>query len=164
MEYSEKEILALFKILLQKDLIDYHKIISWADSVIQESENFSDYLIDISLTGSNGSSEMISVLEINSSEIHSDLIWKTVYGFLANQFKNKKLTLKEACSLADSFAMEYEELDQNYFLEGRGLWDVYYLAETNVYGTIKNAEERFLNVAEKHEYLAQNFHRKHLDF
>lgn len=164
MEYSEKETLAIFKILLERDLIDYHKIISWADSVIQENQNFPDYLIDISLSGSNGSTEIMRVLEINSSEIHSDLIWKTVYGFLANQFKNKELALKEACSLADSFAMEYEELDQNFFLEGRGLWDVYYLAETNVYGTIKNAEERFLNVTEKYEYLAQNFHRKYLDF
>lgn len=164
MEYSEKETLALFKILLHKDLIDYRKIISWADSAITENENFSDYLIDISLSGSKGNSEIMRILEINSSGIHSDLIWKTVYGLLANQFKNNKLTLKKACSLADSFAMEYEELDQNYLLEGRGLWDVYYLAETNVYGTIKNAEEGFLNVTEKYEYLAQNFHIKHLDF
>lgn len=164
MEYSEKEILAIFKNLLERDLIDYHKIISWAGSVIQENKNFPDYLIEISLSGSKGRTEIMSILETNSSKIHSDSIWKTVYGFLSNQFKNKKLTLKEACNLADSFAMEYEDLNENYILEGRGLEDVYYLAETNVYGTIKNAEERFLNVTEKYGYLAQNFSEKHLNF
>ena len=163
MEYSEKEVSAVFQILLEKNLIDYHKIISWADSVIMENEIFSDYLIDLSLSGTKGSSEIFRLLEIISSGIHSDLIWKTVYGFLVYQFKNKQLTLKKVCDLADNFAMEYEDLSENYELEGRGLWDTYYLAENLTFGTFKNAEERFLNVTGKYEYLGLLFNQKYLN-
>lgn len=163
MEYSEKEILTIFKILVEKNFVDYHKIISWADSVIMKNEIFSDYLIDLSLVGSKESSEIIGILETISSGIHSDLIWKTVYGFLAYQFKNNQLTLKEACNFADHFAMDYEDLNENYILRGRGLWDIYYLAENNIYGTFKDAEKRFLEVTGKYEYLWQLFDQKYLN-
>lgn len=164
MEYSEKEILSLFKILLKNNLIDSHKIISWADFVISEKDSFPDYLIDISLSGSKENAEILLLLETNSSGIHSDLIYKTVYGFLAWQFKNNKLTLKEVCNLADRFSMEYEGLGENYTLEGRGLDDVYYLAENNTFGTIESTKKRFLDVTEKHEYLWQNFYLNYLNF
>ena len=164
MVYSEKEILAIFKILLEKKFVDYHKIISWTDAVIIENELFSDYFIDLSLAGGKGSSEIMRILETISNEIHSDLIWKTIYGFLAYQFKIKQFTLKEACTIADNFALDYENLSENYILEGRGLWDVYYLAENNIYGTFENAEERFLEVTGKHEYLWQIFNQKYLNF
>ena len=163
MEYSEKETLAIFKILLEKNLVDYNKIISWADAVMMENEIFSDYFIDISLAGSKGSSEIMRILETISNGIHSDLIWKTIYGFLAHLFKIKQLTLKEACDLADNFALDYENLSENYILEGRGLWDVYYLAENNIYETLENAEERFLEVTGKYEFLWQFFNQKYLN-
>lgn len=128
-------------------------ILTWADRIIAENEQFPYELIEISLSGNKPSVDIASKLkQIYGEEILQEPLYQLL-GELINDFETERTTEEEFFTYLSSLHYQESEivLDEDLSDSLNRLDDAYYLASEGIYGDVKIVCEEAVNELSKYK-------------
>ena len=162
MIWNSNDILSIFRIGIEAGLIDCESVIKWADAKIMDSKECkADYLIDLSMAGSNGINEVLRVLNINDSKSKEELVWQTLYGLTAIKLENQEIDLERACYVVTEVANKTRS-ETEYDLFGMSIDDSFYLASRGITGNLNSTKRLLIEHTAPYVDLAKAFISKEL--
>ncbi|WP_289056067.1 hypothetical protein [Carboxylicivirga marina] len=157
MNIQENEILTIFRICLESNVIKLSQIERWADNLLVNSAPVrSDYILELCFAQKGGINSTVHILKENEAQINNPLLWKVSFGLTAIYYESKEIDLGQACHCITKIANEF-----NYFgelkVDGMGLDDSYYLAKGGIYGEFYQVEEGLMDLTKDYKELAKDF-------
>ncbi|UKN00192.1 hypothetical protein K6119_07995 [Paracrocinitomix mangrovi] len=161
-EINDLEVMAIFRMALEKSIIEQKSVVEWSDKIISSNpENVPDFALELSISGNYGVNEAVHLLRENESTLENPVLWKILYGLVGLFYREKQIELSRACNAIADFANEIMSKTE-YDLFGMSVSDAYFLAENGSYGNLENVEKSLLELTEEQLHLGKWFRSKYL--
>ncbi len=145
--------LQVFSIALANGLMSKTEIIAWADKILEEENDFDDIVIELSLSKSKSTDEVVTMLNRYLDFKFGKLSARIALGMLHKLYDSRQISFKDAyeilCWLAWETELTQEEKEAITLIELD-----YQCAEDEVFGTMEDVETSvsdFLNIYREFE-------------
>ncbi len=145
--------LQVFSITLANGLISKSEIIAWADKILEEENVFDDIIIELSLSKSKSTDEVVTMLNRYLDFKLGKLPARIALGMLHKLYDSRQISFKDAYEILLLLAWETELTQEE--KEAITLIELdYQCAEDEVFGTMEDIETSvsdFLNIYKEFE-------------
>lgn len=135
-----KERAEIYRLGLISGLFSKNDVINWVDAVIEEEGNVDYALIEVSLNSSKKSEDIAAILKNVGGEFDSKIVVNIIIGLLALKYAKNHDSGSEIVTILHKLSKNIDSdvlgNDVNSIINS--LNEGYYLAEQNIYGSIKD--------------------------
>jgi hypothetical protein len=157
---NPKDILTTLHLIragLVSGVLTKKEVIDWADKVISKDEEPDIFFIDLALSNSKSTKEVVSYFSDYLNFEHPKVPGRPLLGLLYKQYKNQQLNLEQTVRILYRLIFEaiFTDKEESYIYS---IDDDLYCAENNIYGKIEDVKketDKFLSFYK--DYSIDNF-------
>jgi hypothetical protein len=131
------ELLEVFRIGITIKAVDTQTVINWADAVIEHDAAPDYFVIELSMCGSRGRNELISLLNQYIGEHKPEVAGRVLLGVLYHRYTTAEIDLYRVVRAIDWLVMNREFTTEEYGFMC-GVDDEYAMAVEGVYGSVED--------------------------
>lgn len=161
---SLKTIAEVYRLGLIIGYFSKNEVIQWADNLIEQMENPSSELIDVSMTASGKSADVAHALNLIRGDYSEELAIKIVLGMLYRRLKEQS-NQSDIVDVVDYLgrltnAVSVDSMGEDVYWEIDSIGDAYYLVEQNIYGNLNEVQHRVEQLLQLYSKYALDFESK----
>jgi len=152
-----KERSEIYRLGLIAGLFSKSDVINWADAIIEDESDIDYALIEVSLNSNKNPEDIASALKNVEGVFDTKKVTKVLIGLLALKFEENQDLGSEIASMLYRFAFNYTGLDNEVASKINRLNNGFYLAEQEIYGSLKDITTELYDFLKDYKSFAEEF-------